>query len=60
MRLIILMANDRSTVGNSEEKSRHLLNLFDNAKNQGIFYRTLYPNTWPDYKNLVNPDKNNF
>ena len=22
--------------------------------------RTLYPNTWPDYKSLVNPDNNNF
>ena len=25
-----------------------------------FLYRTLYPNTWPDYKSLVNPDKNNF
>ena len=25
-----------------------------------FLYRTLYPNTWPDYKSLVNPDNNNF
>ena len=38
------MANDRSTVGNSEEKSRHLLNLFDIAKNQGISLQNFVPN----------------
>ena len=38
-----LLANDRSTVGKSEEKSRHLLNLFDIAKNQGISLQNFVP-----------------
>ena len=38
-----LLANDRSTVGKSEEKSRYLLNLFDIAKNQGISLQNFVP-----------------
>ena len=39
-----LLANDRSTVGKYVEKSRHLSNLFDIAKNQGISLQNFVPN----------------